>query len=61
MPKASLEHLDVLKGKIEDMSRLVESDQFTLDVFAWMLPDPSLTEDGSEWIQQQVSNIYVAG
>ncbi|WP_337028422.1 diguanylate cyclase domain-containing protein [Vibrio cholerae] len=61
MPKASLEHLDVLKNKIEEMSRLVESDQFTLDVFAWMLPDPSLIEEGSVWIQQQVSDIYVAG
>lgn len=58
MPKAKLEHIDILREKIEALCLLIEDDDFTLNVFAWSLPEPMVREDVGAWLENKVSEIY---
>ncbi|MCZ4311621.1 hypothetical protein O4H45_22490, partial [Vibrio atlanticus] len=58
MPKAKMEHIEVLRGKIEALCSLIEDDDFTLNVFAWGIPDPTMKEDVGYWLESKVSEIY---
>ncbi|MEZ8056257.1 hypothetical protein AB6E16_22860, partial [Vibrio atlanticus] len=48
----------VLRGKIEALCSLIEDDDFTLNVFAWGIPDPTMKEDVGYWLESKVSEIY---
>ena len=58
MPKAKMEHINVLREKIEALCLLIEDDDFTLNVFAWSLPDPMVKEDVGAWLESKVGEIY---
>ncbi|ARP40788.1 diguanylate cyclase [Vibrio syngnathi] len=58
MPKAKMEHIEVLRGKIGALCSLIEDDDFTLNVFAWGIPDPAMKEDVGYWLDSKVSEIY---
>ncbi|MGF1793691.1 diguanylate cyclase [Photobacterium profundum] len=52
MPMTSNSSLPVLQNKIVQLADVIEESEFSLEIYAWSLPDSSLNDDAPFWLQQ---------
>ncbi|MGR6832292.1 diguanylate cyclase domain-containing protein [Aliivibrio wodanis] len=57
MPMTPIESLSVLQKKIEIIADKIESELVVLNVHIWALPEPSLHDDASLWLVEQLGAI----
>lgn len=57
MPNTPESALGVLQQKIENLASLIETEDFTLRVYAWSLPDEALSEDAASWLAFKMNEI----
>ncbi|MCQ1058691.1 diguanylate cyclase [Photobacterium sp. ZSDE20] len=60
MPKTKMTSISVLQKKIEQLSSLIEEEQFVLHVSAVKIPDPTINEGVKVWLAETIGNIYAA-
>lgn len=59
MPKTSHEGVSAIESKLSELSRLIEVDDFELDIYTKNLPDVSLGNDAESWLENWLREIYV--
>lgn len=57
MPMTPIESLSVLQKKVEIIADKIESELVVLNVHIWSLPEPSLNDDASIWLVEQLGAI----
>lgn len=60
MPKTAMSSISVLQDKIEQLSRLIEEEQFEMHVSAVQIPDPAINEGTKIWLANVIGDIYAA-
>ncbi|WP_255555497.1 diguanylate cyclase domain-containing protein [Enterovibrio paralichthyis] len=55
MPQTPQAALGRLQEKITELASLIEVDDFTLQVYAWTLPDELMTDDAANWLVMKMS------
>ncbi len=61
MPKTNYQHINVIQKKIHQLSSLIEGGQLSLSIFAWEIPDETLSDTAHEWLSEKMGEVYVAG
>lgn len=61
MPKTDESSLSVLQDKLQDLSELIDDNEFELNVFAWTIPSDELDADIEMWLESIVGEVYAAG
>lgn len=60
MPKTPKASLPALEQKLAQLSKLITDDGFELNVFAWGLPEPSISDSVDIWIENIIGEVYAS-
>lgn len=60
MPKTKMTSISVLQDKIEQLSSLIEEEQFVLHVSAVKIPTPDINEGVKVWLADIIGDIYAS-